>query len=393
MLTDDLNDFALEEYQRRLAGLREMMAQSNMDAVLINTDANHRYFSGHATHRWTHKYTALFALLPLESEPVLIVTPIEASMCREDSWIENIWTFNPEHTLQGVDTITEVMRELGLKKGRIGAELGGVQWMRMPYEDFGQLQQNLPQADFVDASSLLWKLRARKSAAEADLIRKAVAITDAAYQVLFQEVKPGMTERQVYRLLAVEQLNRGAEMPGSITLAPHIPGDTRTSNQNLRRHTDRVLTSGELIVHDAGGNYRGYWSDYTRMYALGQASETHKEIYRIVYDCLQASLEATRAGVPIAALVQATKETLQKTAYAEHAKPVTGIGHAMGLDIIEPPFIDFENDVLLEEGMILTVEPALKIDGAFIMIEEDVLVTAQGHEVLSTPAPAELLVL
>ena len=70
-----------------------------------------------------------------------------------------------------------------------------------------------------------------------------------------------------------------------------------------------------------------------------------------------------------------------------------GIGHAIGLDIIEPPFIDFENDVLLEEGMILTVEPALKIDGAFIMIEEDVLVTAQGHEVLSTPAPAELLVL
>ena len=143
MLTDDLNDFAPEEYQRRLAGLRELMAQSNMDAVLINTDSNHRYFSGHATHRWTHKYTALFVLLPLESEPVLIVTPIEASMCREDSWIENIRTFNPEHTLQGVDTITDVVRELGLEKGRIGAELGGGQWMRMPYEDFGQLQQNL----------------------------------------------------------------------------------------------------------------------------------------------------------------------------------------------------------------------------------------------------------
>jgi Xaa-Pro dipeptidase len=393
MLTEDLSDFAPEEYQRRLAGLRELMAANEMDAVLLTTDSNHRYFTGHVTHRWMHKYTALFALLPLKGEPVLIVTPNEACMCEEDSWIEKIRTFSAEHTLQGVEAITDAVRELGLEEGRIGTELGGVMWMRMPLEDFDQLRQNLPRAEFIDASSLLWKLRARKSGAEVDLIRQAVAITDQAYQVLFQELKPGMTERDIYRLLAVEHLSRGADTPGSITLAPHIPGDTRPSNRTLRRHTDRVLTRGELIAQDAGGSYRGYWSDYTRMYALGQASSVHKEAYRVVYDCLQAAIAATRAGVPIADLVHASNAAMKAAGYAEHAEQVSGIGHAIGLDVIEPPFIAFENDVLLEEGMILTVEPALTIDDAFIMLEEDVLVTDQGHEILSAPAPVELPIL
>ncbi len=393
MLTDDLSDFTSEEYERRLAGLREGMAQSNMDAVLITTEANHRYFTGHASHRWMHKYTAIFALLPLENEPVLIVTPIEAGMCEEDSWIETIRTFPPVHTLQAVDTITNAVRELGLEKGRVGAELGGVLWMRMPFEDFGQLRQNLPQADFVDASSLFWKLRARKSAAEVDLIRKAVSITDEAYQVLFREIKPGMTEQEVHRLLSVEHLNRGAEMPGSITLAAHIPGDIRTSNRSLRRHTDRVLTEGELIAHDSGGVYRGYWSDYTRMFALGQASIAHKDAYRAVYDCLRAAIDATRPGVPIADLVRASNAKMKASGHPKHAERVTGIGHAIGLDIIEPPFIAFENDILLEEGMILTIEPSLYTHDAYFMLEEDVLVTEDGYEVLSTPASEELPIL
>lgn len=393
MLTDDLSDFAPEEYERRITGLKEQMAENGMDAVLITTDANHRYFTGHASHRWTHKYTAIFALLPLEKEPVLIVPPIEAGMCAEDSWIETIRTFPAVHTLQGVHAITEAVKALGLEKARIGAELGGVLWMRMPFQDFGRLQQDLPRAEFIDASPLFWKLRARKSPAEVALIRKAVSITNGAYQALFKAVRPGITEREVHRLLAVEHLNRGGELPGSITLATHIPGNIRASNRSLRRPTDRTLTRGELIAHDAGGVYRGYWSDYTRMFALAQASRAHKKAYRAVYDCLQAAIAAIKPGVPIADLVHASNATMKTSGYPDHAGRVTGIGHAIGLDIIEPPFIAFEDASRLEEGMVLTVEPSLYTDDAYFMLEEDVLVTDRGYEILSTPASEELPVL
>jgi Xaa-Pro dipeptidase len=393
MSSDDLCIFAPEEYQRRWTGLKELMAESNMDAVLITTDSNHRYFTGHVTHRWTHKYTAIFALLPLKGEPVLIVPPGEDCMCAQDSWIETIRTFPAIRAHQGVQAIAETLRELGLEEGRIGTELGGLLWMRMPHQDFGQLRQDLPRADFVDAAALFWKMRGRKSSPEVDVIRQAVAITDAACEVLFEEVKVGMSEREVYGLLAIEHLKRGAETPGSITLAPHIPGNIQTYNTTLRRPTDRVLTAGEVITHDMGGIYRGYWSDYTRMFALGRASTAHKDAYRVVYECMQAAIEATRPGVPIADLVHASKAKMKALGHSDHAEKVTGIGHATGLDIIEPPLIAFENDVVLEEGMVLTIEPGLFTADAFFMLEEDVLVTDRGYEVLSAPASAELPVL
>ena len=390
---NDYVDFSPKEYQQRLSKLRVLMAERGIDAVLVTTEANHRYFTGHVTHRWMHQYTAMFALLPLEGEPLLIVPPQEACMCEEDSWMKSIRTFPLEHILQGVDAITNAVRELGLEEGRIGTELGGIVALRMPCEDFDQLQQNLPNVDFVDASALCWQLRARKSSAEVERIRAAVAITDAAYQVLFEEIKPGMSERELCRLLAVEHLRRGAEMPGSITLAPYIPDDIRVANSTLRRPIDRVLTAGEMITQDAGGVYRGYWSDYTRMFALGRASAAHQDAYRVVYDCLQAAIEATRPGVPIADLVHAAKATMSASGHADYAATVKGIGHAMGLEIIEPPFIAFENEVILAEGMVFTIEPGLFTADAFCMLEEDVLVTERGYEVLSKPASAELPIL
>ncbi|MDE2998126.1 MAG: Xaa-Pro peptidase family protein [Gemmatimonadota bacterium] len=394
MLTSDYADFDASEYERRLSGLRVLLSRNSLDAVLITTDTNHRYFTGHWTHRWGHKFTSLFAVLPLERDPVLIVPPLETGMCEEDAWIEDLRTYQPPVRVRaGVSVLTEVIRELGLGDARVGAELGGVLWSRMPYDDFGQLKANLPGVQFSDASQLLWKTRFTKSSSEIDYIRKAVGITDRAYRTLFSTVRAGMTERELYSLLCVEHLKRGMDAPGSITLATCIPGDARSSNRSLRRHTDRVLTEGELVAHDAGGVYRGYWSDYTRMFALGRADRRHKDAYRTVHGCLQAAIGTIRPGIPISNLVRVSNETLRRAGYAEQARRVTGIGHAIGLDIIEPPFIELEDDTLLEQGMVLTVEPSLYTDGAYFMLEEDVVVTDTGCEILSEPAPVELPVL
>ncbi len=394
MLTSDYADFDAHEYERRLARLRDLMSRSRLDAVLITTDTNHRYFSGHWTHRWGHKFTSLFALLPLERDPVLIVPPLETGMCEEDAWIQDLRTYQPPIRIRaGVSLLTEVIRELGLHSSRIGAELGGVLWSRMPYDDFGRLKDELPGVQFTDASQTLWKTRFAKSPAEIAYIREAVRITGQAYRTLFDTVRPGMTERDLYSLLCVEHMKRGMDAPGSITLATYVPGNARSSNRSLRRHTDRVVTEGELIAHDAGGVYRGYWSDYTRMFAVGRAEQKHKDAYRAVYECLQAANAAVRPGIPISDLVRVSNETLARAGYAKQARQVTGIGHAIGLDIIEPPFIEFEDNTALEEGMVLTVEPSLYTDGAYFMLEEDVVVTDTGCEILSEPAPGELPVL
>ena len=393
MLTEELAEFTAEEYEHRLANLRNEMEAAGLDAVLINTDTNHRYFTGHWTHRWMHKFTSMFAILPMNKDPVLVVPPLETGMCELDCWVEDIRTYPPPIRVQaGVALLTDTIRELGLENGRIGAEHGGVLWNRMPHDDFTQLESNLPGATFTDAASILWKTRARKSPAELEYIRNAVKITDAAYRTLFDTVKPGLTEREVHSLLSVEHMKQGMDAPGSITLATYIPGLKRRCDISLRRHTDRVLTEGELITHDAGGVYRGYWSDFTRMFALGRATQAHKDAYKVTYECLQAAIAATKPGVPITDLVNISIDIHKKAGYTEYAEKVSGIGHAMGLDIIEPPFIELADETILEEGMVLTVEPSLYTDDAYFMLEEDVVVTETGCEVLSDPIGAELLV-
>ena len=390
MLTQDFADFSQEEYAQRLARLRTLMAANQMDAVLLTTDTNHRYFTGHHTHRWMHKFTPLFALLPLKGDAVLIVPPSESIACEWDSWVETIRIYPPVPDRAGVEVIVEIIKELGLESGRIGTELGGVLWMRMPFEDFGQIQKDLPRAEFVDASSLFWKLRFCKSPAEVDYIRKAVAITNETYQVLFSELKPGMTEREIYSLLAVQQMMRGAEQPGSITFAPHRPEERRNCDRVLRRHTDRALAEGDLVALDCGCVYRGYWSDYTRTFAITRASTQARDAYRAIYECLQEAIAGMKPGVPISDLVQTVIKKLKALGYAEQAERVRRIGHATGLDIIEPPFMDLDETRPLEEGMVFTVEPSMYTDEGFFMLEEDVLVTDRGYEILSTPASRDL---
>ena len=383
-------DFTADELAARLAGLRDLMAAADLDAVLITTDGNHRYFTGHVTHRWTHNYVALFALLPRQGEPVLLVPHFEAGMSQVDSWIETTRTFPVRHPLQGIEAITDAVREQGLESGRIGIEMGSMMWMRIPHDDFIQLRANLPGVEFADAAPLCWRLRARKSPAEVDLIRQAVAITDGAYEAVLDELRPGMSERELFSLLAVEHLKRGAEMPGSITICPNIPGSDRECDRTLRRPTDRTLVPGELITHDMGGRYRGYWSDYTRMFALGEVTAAQREVYRVTYESMHAAIAAVAPGRTTADLVEAAREVMRAAGHGDHAASLAGVGHASGIDIIEPPYLTHDPAIRIEEGMVLTVEPGLVADGDFYMLEEDVLVTAEGGEILSAPAPPEL---
>ena len=393
MLTPEFVDFSTQEYDRRTSMLRTLMKAEGLDAVLVTTEANHRFITGHVSHRWLHRYTAIFALVPLNGAPVLVVPPLEAGMCRHDSWVEDIRVYPSTRLEAGVATLTEVIREKGLDRGRIGAELGGVLYMRMPTEDFARLRRNLPDAVFVDAAPVLWKARFRKSPAELDRIREAVSITDRAYGALFSSVAPGTTEREIHRLLAMEQLRMGADTPGSITVASHDPAALQPHDHSHRRPTDRPLAPGDLVIIDAGCVVRGYWSDYTRMFAMKRTPETCRDAYRAIHRSMTAAIDAAKPGVPIADMVRAASASLGASGYAEQARRMSNIGHASGLDIIEPPFIALEDPTILEEGMVLTVEPAMVTETGFYMIEEDVVITAAGREVLSAPAPEELPVI
>ena len=110
----------------------------------------------------------------------------------------------------------------------------------------------------------------------------------------------------------------------------------------------------------------------------------------MTYESVHAAIAAVAPGRTTADLVEAAREVMRAAGHGDHAASLAGVGHASGIDIIEPPYLTHDPAIRIEEGMVLTVEPGLVADGDFYMLEEDVLVTAEGGEILSAPAPPEL---
>ena len=200
-----LREFEPAEYAARWQRARTGLAARGLDALFITSEANYRYLSGHVTPFWVSKTRPLFFLLPLHSQPVVFVTASQVPAVRATSPVADVRAWEG-FVAPGLDLVVQTLRELGLARGRIGAELGEEQRLGLPYADFLALQQRLPGAAFVDAAPLLWELRRLKSPAEIAYLRRAAQIASAAYRTLFAQVRVGMSEREVFALFVTSTI-------------------------------------------------------------------------------------------------------------------------------------------------------------------------------------------
>jgi Xaa-Pro aminopeptidase len=185
----------------------------------------------------------------------------------------------------------------------------------------------------------------------------------------------------------------GADWPGSMPVGSRSPDARNAWDSHLRLQTDRVVNDGDLVWLDAGCIVNGYWSDYMRMFCMGRAADKWKAAYRFIYEAVHACIRETKPGAPVSNAIAAFEKLLRASPYAEVADRLktARVAHGIGLDLIEPPSMSFVDQTILQPGMILTIEPSIYLpDIGFFMIEEDVLVTENGHRILSDPAPAEL---
>lgn len=382
-------EFETAEYERRLYKAQSVMAERNVDALFICTQANFRYFTGHVTHRWLNNFTPLFCVIPREGLPILLVPAIEMGMASANPWIRDVRPFHG-YVHIGTKEIRDTIREFIRGTGVVGAELGTVFHMGMPFADFAALQRELPHIRFLDASDIFWKLRIPKSAGELSYLRQAVKITDRAYRDTFAHVKVGISERKIYQCMVRSLMEHGADAPGSIPVGSRPPGETQPWDISLRCPTERRISEGDLVFMDGGCVVHGYWSDFMRMFCVGKARPEWKAAYRFVYDSLHECIREIRPGAPVSNQIARYRARLRESPYVHLAEKLGRIGHGCGLELTEPPSISFVDTTILEPGTVLTVEPSISVREGFFMLEEDVLVTETGYEILSDPAPAEL---
>ncbi|TDV24425.1 Xaa-Pro aminopeptidase [Mycoplasmopsis mustelae] len=227
------------------------------------------------------------------------------------------------------------------------------------------------------------QLRIQKDKNEIKLIQKAVDISMQALEELKQWIKPGMTEKEVAAKLNYLLKIHGAEKEGF----EEIVASAENSAEPHHHPTDKKLVNNSLLKIDFGAQYQGYTADITRTFILGDeklADPKQLEILQIVKESAAAGRKAVRPGIKASEIDKICRNYITAKGYGDYF--VHSTGHGLGIDVHEFPIVSKSSDYVLEPGMILTVEPGIYIKGlGGARIEDDVLVTEDGHYVFSRP--------
>jgi len=261
---------------------------------------------------------------------------------------------------------------------------------------FSPAQVTVAQKQALDAASsrkVRWvsdggaieKLRAVKDAGEIAIIREAAELVSRTFQRTRRILHAGMSELNLAAEIERDFKRQGAEGPSFETI---VASGERSAWPHAHP-TAKLIAKNELVVLDQGAILRGYCSDMTRTVFLGKASRRVKSLYKAVQDALEAGKAAARPGAKAQDVDAAARSVLRRAGLARYFTHSTG--HGVGLEIHESPRLGKGDQTVLTEGMVITVEPGVYIEGlGGIRIEDDIVVTAHGAQELTT-APRDLI--
>ncbi|WGI36887.1 aminopeptidase P family protein [Mesomycoplasma lagogenitalium] len=244
--------------------------------------------------------------------------------------------------------------------------------------EFNRIKKFFPNAEFVEISGQ--KLRILKDENEIANLQKAIDISLEAYNQLIAEIKEGQTEREIDRRLNFLMKEKGAQKECFDSII------ATGSNSAIPHHhpTDRKIKKGDLLKIDFGAVYNGYGADITRTFIFGDKANDPKaeEILQIVKEAAQKGRQMVKPGIKASEVDKVCRDYIQSKGYGKYFLHSTG--HGLGIDVHELPNVSSSSDFILEEGMVITVEPGIYIEGlGGARIEDDLLVTKTGSITLS----------
>ncbi len=391
---DPPRGFAEKEFEERVESAQNLMQENALSALLLCTEAEVRYFTGFHTPFWQSPTRPWFLILPLNGKPVAVIPSIgEVSM--KETWIDDIRTWSsPNPSDEGVSLLSNTLNEIlaiasnqsnsGLE---IGLPMGNETHLRMPLVDFAKLKEMIYPHTFTDATEIIKSLRSVKSEAEINKISKICEIVSNGFASLPDLLNVGMTEREAFKAFRLKLLELGADE------VPYLVGATGSGFSDIiKQPSDRVIQPGDLVMFDTGSTYDGYFSDFDRNMAFHFADDKAKYAYQIVWEATEAALKLASPGKTTTDLWAAMGSVLETESTRNES--VGRFGHGLGMQVTEWPSNTDNDATLLQEGMVLTVEPNLIWGDGHIMVhEENFVVRADGIELLSRRAASELQII
>lgn len=354
----------------RLTKLQEILRRAKLDAAALVPGPYVFYLSG-AQYQIASRPLVLF--IPVEGDPALIIGALEMPRIEGKTALPiRYFKYTDAEGYEGA--FERACSALNLAGKRIGVE-----GLKMRVLEGQLIQKYAPGCTVEPADDKLMWLRMHKDAPEVAAMRRAIQISEWALEATVQAVRPGMTERQILNRLK----NELAEAGGGPDAFDPIVLSGPNSGQPHGDVTERPVSEGELLLFDFGTRIDGYNADITRTFVVGQPSAELRKIYETVLAANLAAIAKVKPGVAAQDVDRAARGVITEAGYGEYFLHRTG--HGLGIDIHEAPYIRDGNPMLLEPGMIFTIEPGIYLpELGGVRIEDDVLVTATGAEVLTS---------
>ncbi|WP_338750651.1 Xaa-Pro peptidase family protein [Bacillus sp. FJAT-52991] len=360
---------------QRLTKLMNWMKTEDIPFSFITSSENVFYLTGFRSD--PHERLLGVAIFQ-EAEPFLVCPKMEVTDAQNSGWAYEVVGY------------TDIENPWEMIQSRVNSRINNTQQIavekqHLNVERYEELSTRFPSATFVSAEAKLEQLRMIKDEKELASLKKAAEYADYAIKVGTEAIQEGKSELEILAEIEFEMKKKGiAEMSfstmvltGANAASPHgIPGATK-------------VQKGDLVLFDLGVVYEGYCSDITRTVAFGEINDKQREIYETVLKAEQAAIAAVKPGITAKEIDLIARSIIADAGYGEYFPH--RLGHGLGISVHEFPSITETNELVLQEGMVFTIEPGIYVPGvAGVRIEDDVYVTSTGSQIL-TSFPKELL--
>ena len=355
----------------RIKRLQKELISRDLEGILITSKLNRNYLS---------RFTGTDSLVLVGKKKAAFIT-------------DSRYELQSHQEVQGMDIWIS-----GMGKGYLPTALEhisdwkikqlGFESDHLNYTQYESLKKLLKKYDIraIPVKGIVEELRLIKDEEEIKLIRKAAQIADRAICKTIEKIHPGVREDKIALEFELAIRSSGAEGPSFETIVA-------SGNRSAFPHgvaSDKKIQKGDFVTLDFGAVYKRYNSDCTRTVAVGKYSPLQKEIYEIVKEAQQKSLESVGPGVSAKTIDAIARDIITKYGYGD--KFTHSLGHGVGLDIHESPRLSPASDCTLRPGMVITIEPGIYVEGiGGVRIEDLVVVTEKGYQVL-TPYSKELVI-
>jgi len=362
------------ERQARFAKAQALLQEQHLAGMILAEGTSLNYFTGVS---WWGSERLFALLLPAKGAPLVMCPAFEEARAREqltqglgrEQMEVRVW----QEDQNPYEIFARAVKDRGISSGQLGLEES------VRYVFASQIQQALPHAHFSSATPITAGCRMHKSPAEVALMRLASEVTLSAYAATAASIQVGMSQSEISELSRHAHARLGFEGAADLVLIDQSAAFPHGSVQPTR------VKEGSLVLFDGGCTAAGYHSDITRTFVIGEPTAKMREVFAIVHAAQHAALTAAGPGVPCGEVDRAARAVITAAGFGPDYKTFTHrLGHGIGLDGHEWPYLVRGNPFKLSAGITTSNEPGIYLPGEFgLRLEDEMLITEHGAQLLT----------